>query len=48
MISVYLLLDYGCTTKGFMVVQLKGLWLYNKRVYGCTAKRFMVVQLKGL
>jgi len=20
---------YGCTTKGFMVVQLKGLWLYS-------------------
>ena len=20
---------YGCTTKGFMVVQLKGIWLYS-------------------
>ena len=31
-----------------MVVQLKGICLYNQKVYGCTTKRFMVVQLKGI
>uniref|UniRef100_UPI0040283484 hypothetical protein n=1 Tax=Prevotella sp. TaxID=59823 RepID=UPI0040283484 len=36
---------YGCTAKRFMVVQLKGLWLYNYRVYGRTTKGCMVVQL---
>ena len=32
----------------FMVVQQKGIWLYNKRVYGCTTKGYIVVQLKGI
>ena len=31
-----------------MVVQLKGLWLYDYRVYGCTTIRVVVVRLKGV
>ena len=39
---------YGCTAKGFMVVQLKGIWSYNYRVYGRTTIRVVVVRLKGV
>ena len=31
-----------------MVVQLKGVWLYDYRVYGCTTIRVVVVRLKGV
>ena len=31
-----------------MVVQLKGLWLYDYRVYSCTTIRVVVVRLKGI
>ena len=35
-------------TKRVMVVQLKGVWLYDYRVYGCTTIRVVVVRLKGV